>query len=174
MRKVLFLLAVVVMLPVAANAQKVEFYGGYSYARVETASVSRSNVNGWNVALQGNYNDFLGIVGDFSGLYGTRTVAPGIERNVNTHMALFGPRIMVPGAIRPFAHALFGVARGNAGFFGGTDSEVSFGMAAGGGVDVTAGPFVAIRVIQADYLMNRFFSRTNNNFRLSAGLVLRF
>ena len=173
MRKLLFAAALLVAAS-TAHAQKVEFYGGYSYARVETASVSRSNVNGWNVALQGNYNDFFGIVGDFSGLYGTRTVAPGIERNVNTHMALFGPRIMVPGAIRPFAHALFGVARGNAGFFGGTGSETTFGMAAGGGIDVSAAPFIAIRLIQADYLMNRFFDRTNNNFRLSAGVVLRF
>ena len=174
MRKLVLVVGILAVLPLSARAQRVELFGGYSYARVETASFSRSNVNGWNLALQANANDYLGFVGDFSGLYGTRTVVPGIERNVNTHMALFGPRVMLPGTVRPFAHALFGVARGNAGFFGGATSETTFGMVAGGGIDVVAGPLVSVRLIQADYLMNRFFSRTSNNFRISAGVVLRF
>jgi len=49
-------------------------------------------------------------------------------------------------------------------------------MAAGGGIDadLTDSGRVSWRIIQADYLMNRFFDRNNNNFRLSSGLVFRF
>ena len=51
MRKLLFAVALLAVAPLSAQAQRVELFGGYSYARVETASVSRPNVNGWNLAL---------------------------------------------------------------------------------------------------------------------------
>lgn len=174
MRKYLFFLGLLLLLPLQARAQKVELFGGYSYQRLETAGVNRSNMSGWNLALQVNANPILGFVGDFSGHYGTREVAPGVDKNINTHAMFFGPRVRLPGPVRPFAHALFGVARGSAGVFGSTDSESAFGMVAGGGVDADIGPLVSWRIIQADYVMNRFFDRNNNNFRLATGLVIRF
>lgn len=174
------MLTVALMLAVAGTAaaqdKKVEIFTGYSFARLETPSPDRSSLHGWNAAIEAKLNPVLGLVADFSGHYGNRTVLPGIERNINTHAALFGPRLSLPGRVRPFAHALFGVARGSAGVFGSTSSDTAFGMAVGGGVDadLTDGGGVSWRIIQADYLMNRFFDRTNNNFRLSSGLVFRF
>jgi hypothetical protein len=44
----------------------------------------------------------------------------------------------------------------------------------GGGVDIKAAPFVSVRPIQVDYLMARFASNTQNQLRVSAGLVLHF
>lgn len=178
MRKMLLTaaLALAVAGHAAAQDYKVEVFTGYSYARLETPSPDRSHLHGWNAAIETKLNPVLGLVADFSGHYGNRLVAPGIEQNINTHAALFGPRLQMPGRVRPFAHALFGVARGSAGVFGSTSGDTAFGMAAGGGIDadLTDSGRVSWRIIQADYLMNRFFDRTNNNFRLSSGLVFRF
>lgn len=177
MRKLFSLFAVVLFLALPAIAQehpRVELFAGYSYARVETASPDRSNLHGFNAAIQGNVTSWLGLVGDFSGHYGKRDVSPAVQRDISTHMALFGPRVAMPARVRPFAHALFGVARGNAAVFGSSASETSFGMALGGGVDVEASDHVSIRLVQGDYLMTRFLDRNRNNFRLSAGLVFRW
>jgi opacity protein-like surface antigen len=178
MRKLLLTAALVLVAASHAAAQdyKVEVFTGYSYARLETPSPDRSHLHGWNAAIEAKLNPVLGLVADFSGHYGNRLVAPGIEQNINTYSALFGPRLQVPGRVRPFAHALFGVARGSAGVFGSTSGDTAFGMAAGGGIDadLTDSGRVSWRIIQADYLMNRFFNRNNNNFRLSSGLVFRF
>ena len=47
-------------------------------------------------------------------------------------------------------------------------------MTAGGGVDWNATTHIGIRLIQAEYLMTRFASETQNNARISAGVVFRF
>lgn len=178
MRKLLLTagLALALAGPALAQDKRFDVFTGYSFARLETPSPDRSNLHGWNAAVEARLNPFFGLVGDFSGHYGERTIVPGAQRNINTHAALFGPRVRLPGRVRPFAHALFGVARGSAGVFGSTSSDTAFGMAAGGGIDadLTDEGGVSWRIVQADYLMNRFFDRNNNNFRLSTGLVFRF
>jgi hypothetical protein len=52
-------------------------------------------------------------------------------------------------------------------------------LSLGGGLDIGVGHHFAIRAIQAEYLMTRFpnvagTTVTQNNYRLSAGVVLRF
>jgi hypothetical protein len=44
----------------------------------------------------------------------------------------------------------------------------------GAGMDVKPFPFLSVRLFQFDYLMTRFGSKTQNQPRASAGLVLRF
>ena len=46
-------------------------------------------------------------------------------------------------------------------------------MALGGNVDVKVTSRVAVRVVEADYLMTRFLGLRQDNIRLSAGLVFR-
>ena len=46
-------------------------------------------------------------------------------------------------------------------------------MALGAGVDVRVKPRIAVRVIQTDYLLSRLAGNTQNNLRLSTGLVFR-
>jgi opacity protein-like surface antigen len=162
-------LLVCAALPAAAqDAPRAELFGGYSYARLDAPGPTK-NLHGWNAAVQGNLNDWFGLVADFSGHYGER-----LGQRVSTHQALFGPRLTLRGPVSPFVHALFGVARGNAGLFGSNSSEAAFGMAVGGGLDVKLRDHVNLRLIQGDYLMTRFFDRRQDSFRLSAGLVFRF
>ena len=68
----------------------------------------------------------------------------------------------------------------------GLGAAISFSMAAGGGLDVKLGPHIALRVVQADYLLTMPPNRTNranqtnrthdkqNNVRVGAGTVVYF
>jgi len=47
-------------------------------------------------------------------------------------------------------------------------------MALGGGADWHVGEKWSVRVAQLDYLLTRFASDTQNNFRFSTGLMYRF
>jgi len=74
----------------------------------------------------------------------------------------------------PFAHALLGAVRGSSNYLDISKPAVHFAVAVGGGIDVKLTDRVALRLIQADYLMTRFSSTRQDNIRLSAGIVLRF
>src|SRR5436305_12693448 len=65
-------------LAVAQDTPKFEVFGGYSYASASktlTLGRSRPNLNGWNASVAGNFNRWIGIVGDFSGYYGSPQVS---------------------------------------------------------------------------------------------------
>jgi opacity protein-like surface antigen len=84
---------------------------------------------------------------------------------------LFGPRVSVPiGKIRLFAEGLFGAGRASTSSFG---SDTSFATAIGGGLDYKIIKPVAWR-LQGDYVQTRFFGATQNDVRISTGIVLRF
>ncbi|MGZ4816581.1 MAG: outer membrane beta-barrel protein [Terriglobales bacterium] len=175
MRKavVCFALAMLLAVPVfAQNSYKAEIFGGYQYTRVNPGSgISGQNFNGWNASLTGNANQWLGFTADFSGGYKDIN---GVSAKV--HNFLFGPTISSNKSehFKPFAHALFGISHASAAFAGSGASDNSFGMALGGGVDAGITKNIAVRLIQADYLMTRFSSETQNNARISAGIVFRF
>jgi hypothetical protein len=77
------------------------------------------------------------------------------------------------GKLTPFAEALFGASHRNDSTAGFSQSDTSFATALGGGVDYRLIHGIGWRV-QADMLQTRFFSGTQNNFRLSTGIVLHF
>src|SRR3989440_531539 len=187
----------VVSLSNSARAQnKVELFGGYSDLRA-SVQVGQSgplgpgtacppncgppptvpqqvNLNGWDLSLQYKPIPFLGAVGDFSGQYGTLDGA-----RTRVHTFLVGPQVSFPAKISPFAHVLVGAAREsqdtltNFAFFSlGTGTSVA--AAAGAGVDVKVFPFVSVRLFQLDYLRTRLHGATQNQPRVSAGVVIHF
>jgi opacity protein-like surface antigen len=172
-------------LPLAASAQeappKVEIFGGYSYLRADT--VNGVNAHGFNTSLAGNITKHVGIVGEFSRLTNSESVPilipnfPNITVNTNVLTYLFGPRIVLHrGKAEPFVHALFGGARENLKVPGRPFAPVTdnaFAFALGGGLDVKAHENFAIRVAHVDYLGYKFTGQRRNNFRYSAGIVIR-
>lgn len=195
---VLFGVSVLATFATAQIPTKGNIFVGYSYGRVnfsapitppDTGSIVFSNpvnLNGWNGSLEGKVLPFVGIVADLSGYYGSPgfTATCGLiigcipttaHASAQLYNVLFGPRLSVSiGKVTPFAHALVGVAHVNESarsVF--SHSATSFAEALGGGIDYKLIPLVAWRV-QADFLQSRFFSATQNNFRFSTGLVLRF
>jgi opacity protein-like surface antigen len=179
MRKVCLLAGLVLLLGASAMAQdtpKVEVFGGYSYLRVNPGSGFEGiNLNGWNASIAGNFNDWFGVVADFSGHYGSPNIL-GINVDTNTHTFVFGPRFSYRKneRVTPFAHALFGGNRTEGSAFGVSLSETGFAMALGGGVDVKVNDKVAIRIAQADYVLTRLGNDNQHHFRYSAGVVFRF
>jgi hypothetical protein len=158
MRRFMSIVVAVCFFSFAAFAQKAEVFGGYQYTHLEPST----NINGWNGALTGNINHYLGVTADFSGTYGS---------GLKYHTYMFGPVVSAgKGSISPFVHALFGGATAS----GGGISTSGFSMALGGGVDLGSKP-LSFRLIQADWLYDRFSGiSSSKNFRASSGLVFRF
>src|SRR5215467_13471847 len=158
--KVLTALGLLLLVSLSAQAQdKVELFGGYSYMHFRNSP--SANLNGWEIAGQYKFTDWLGGVADLDGHYGS----------ASTYTYLFGPQISLPTRVSPFAHLLLGGAHISQAGFGSS----SFSMAIGGGIDI--GLFhdqFYWRVIQTDYLMTQFASHAQNNFRASTGIVIRF
>jgi opacity protein-like surface antigen len=152
---------------------------GYSYFSADQSSSGRANLTGWNGSLEGKVLPFVGIVADISGHYGTENFpavcvsipCSNIDVNIHEHEFLFGPRVSVKvGKIRPFAEALFGAGHIST---DGAGSDTAFATALGGGIDYSLIPAVAWR-LEGDYVQTRYFSTTQNNVRISTGIVLHF
>ena len=150
-------------LPAAAQDDKVEVFGGYSYMRLRGGA--DVNLNGWEASAQYKFRDWIGGVADFDGHYGSQF---GVGESV--HSFLFGPQVSWPSKVSPFAHVLLGGAHFSAGGIG----DTAFSMAIGGGMDYQVNDRFSWRIIQGDYLMTRFFGDTQNNGRLSTGIIYRF
>jgi hypothetical protein len=170
---------ILALLPTAALAQiptRGNVYFGYAYGSADFSSAGRTNLNGWNGSLEGKVLPWVGFVADFSGLYGSQNTAAisGFNTNTNMNTVVLGPRVSVPvGKFTPFAEALFGASHRHDSATGLSESDTSFATALGGGIDYRSIHGIGWRV-QADLLQTRFFSGTQNNFRLSTGIVLHF
>jgi hypothetical protein len=183
------------------GAPKVELFLGYSYLRAvpELASGNRLvYLNGGSTNIAFNLNRYVGLVGDFGGFNDTRLLLTGAGQNpsVNAQVVggsvfsyLAGPRLSFRNHSRltPFAQVLFGdlhasdiTLSGCTGSCTFLPAENTFAMTAGGGLDLRVRRHLAIRIIQAEYLMTNFENRntgssaTQNDMRLSSGIVFRF
>lgn len=112
--------------------------------------------------------------------------------NIFTYM--FGPEVKDYGhRFQPFMHTLVGGAHSNiyanatkticqptaAGCSTNVNtSETGLAFAVGGGFDIPLNKMISIRPAEVDYLLtrftNQFVNNTQNNFRLSAGVVFTF
>ena len=188
MRKVTVVAFTLILFAGLASAQiptSGNIFVGYSFysaspSTLDLSSVGRPNMNGWEASLEGKVLPWVGIVADLSGHYGQQSFTeptPGgdVTGTVTGHETdvMFGPRLSFPiGKFRPFGEAMFGVGHVNTGQ-GISTSDTSLATAVGGGLDYRIIRILAVRA-EADYVQTRFFNTTQNNFRLSTGLVFRF
>ena len=158
---------------------------GYSFENTSSSTlnldVNRPNLHGWDASLEGKLLPWVGLVADVSGHYGSENfVEPtpngGLLVNVNGHEQeyLFGPRLSIPVAKwTPFGEVMVGFAHIHTGGTLPGPSNTSFATAVGGGIDYRVFRPVALRA-EGDYLRTSFFDTSQNNLRLSLGIVLRF
>ncbi len=164
-RKLSLLLGLLFFVSFAAHAQgilsdKVEVFGGYSFMHNDNRP--DSNLNGFEFSGQYKFASWIGGVADIDGHYGGGT-------SVNNY--LFGPQISFPARVSPFAQLLVGVAHIHQ---NGVGSDTSFAAALGAGIDTKiAGPF-HWRIIQGDWIHTSLFGGSQNNGRLSTGIVIKF
>ena len=101
---------------------------------------------------------------------------------------LLGPQLSLPFKISPFAHALLGIAHESqdaiptacpitvptCSGFASLGSDTTWARAIGGGLDWSIAPFVAVRVIQIDSVHTHLHGISQNQPRVSAGVVFHF
>jgi len=165
-----------------ANAQiptSGNIFFGYSFENASSTAldnVTRPNFHGWEGSLEGKLAPFIGLVTYFSGHYGTQTFTTPFPSTftVTAHEydVLFGPRVSVPvGKFTPFGEFFVGVAHISSNGFSPTNT--SWATALGGGIDYRLVRLVAARV-EGDYVRTNFFSTSQNDIRISTGIVFRF
>jgi hypothetical protein len=186
MRKIAVAVGVVASFAGLAAAQiptSGNVFFGYSYYTTNLSSIDRANTNGWEASVEGKLIPWVGIVADFDSHYGSQNfvgscVAPvpsgpcPFSADVTEHNFLFGPRVSFSiGRFRPYAEGMIGAAHVSVN--NGVGSDTSFASALGGGLDYKIIKLIAWR-FQGDYINTRFFSTSQNNLRISTGIVARF
>lgn len=173
----------------AQETPRMEIFGGYSYTAANLSSTNSPffttptpfgqnfDMRGWGVSPTENLDSWFGFTQDITGLYGNPRL-DGFNHRTHTYSFLTGPRFSYRRIkrITPFAHALFGYGEMSMKIpsVGVSTTSDSYAMALGGGLDVHLHGMVALRLIQADYYLTRFFGQTQNNLQLSAGLIIQF
>jgi outer membrane protein OmpA-like peptidoglycan-associated protein len=173
---------------------KFEVAGLFQYVNFCPCNTQNFNSLGATGSFTYNANKWLGLTAEVGGyhfnrqIYGTPIQNPdgtisfplnSISGSFETY--LFGPRINFRhfDHFVPFAEVMFGAAHAGSQLTGNL-AQSSFGLAAGGGVDVILMKNLAWRFFEADYLMTNFTGSLvspdgrQNNFRIGTGVVLRW
>jgi outer membrane protein OmpA-like peptidoglycan-associated protein len=185
-----------------SNTPKAELFLGYSFVRAMPRSVGNriAWLHGGSASIAFNVNSYLGLVADIGGYRATELTLTGVgtpptsvvDADGNVFTYLFGPRLSFRkhDRVTPFVQVLFGIAHASQVTLSGCTgascsllpSENALAMTAGGGFDLKVHRKVALRLVQAEYLMTRFMdpssltgqTATQHNLRLSTGIVFRF
>lgn len=181
MRKLLTFASLIVFLSLASAPKaysQIELYGGYSHLSLNnTPSNMGSSSNGWQGGAYLHLLGPWGVEADYSNHYG---VSPSLQFGGDRYYVprfteLYGPRFTLAlPRVHPYVHALVGTVNGTAQTFTGRVSENAFGMAFGGGLNVRGTRHIWLRLVQVDYIRAQFTSNSQNDMRVSAGLIFRF
>lgn len=155
-----------------------ELFGGYSYMHFDSSAfgfANDSSLNGGNLSLsvphlfRSRQYHMLGVVADISANYGS---------HLSVYNFMGGPQFTFDKkGYTFFVRGLFGKSRER---FGVQPPDIvgysSLGraFAFGGGIQKNWRSQLAVRIIQVDYVYNNNFELTQNNLRVSTGVVYQF
>lgn len=172
---------------------KYDIYAGFSHNRVDfsEATGNHEGFNGFEVSAKGNVSRFVGLKADYS----FHRKSFGIDNSqsfidANLHNILGGVELKdnsTSTKVKPFAHALAGIAHATVNFdpvvcaqvvggpctIGFDTSETGFAAALGGGIDFRISKRVDLRAIQFDYNPSRLGGETQHNYRIGIGILFR-
>jgi hypothetical protein len=150
-------------------APRWEFFGGYSYRSFDSQTIgfaNRSNLNGWNIEPTFNLTTSWSFAADVSGQYGSQ---------LTVYNFLIGPQYSWrKEKSKFFVHALFGKGQNTVNIKTATRNgfeSVGRAVAVGGGYDFDLTPRFTLRVAQADYVNTHTFGVSQNDVRVSTGLI---
>ncbi len=182
MRKLFYVLALVCLASLGAAAQdgsKIDLFAGYSFVHTGPGvNASSFTANGGVGSVAVNLTSWGSLVGEVGGIHAGTINSNPVDATAYTFQA--GPKISLfrKSRFSPFGQVLFGVVRSNPGFNQTSNTDYTFAMSPGAGLDWNIMSHVGIRLAQVDYLFTRMPTSTNqvnwNNFRYSGGIVLRF
>jgi outer membrane immunogenic protein len=168
--------------PVADNKARPELALDYTYARANAppGGCGCFNLNGgsaefaWPTRMRG-----LAIAGDVTVAHAGGIGSSGSSLTLSAFTA--GARYSTPmkqSRWQPFGEVLVGYAHAGGSLVQNqTASSNGFAANVGGGLDAYVNRRMALRLVEADYLVTTFANGVNdhqNMLRLSAGVVLRF
>jgi outer membrane immunogenic protein len=140
------------------------------------------SMNGGTASIARRFTPSFSIAGEFKGVTNSNVSASGHSLTLLTYLA--GPRyLLLPGRGRfsPFAQVLVGGVHASGALYAASGSPSgsanAFAASMGGGVDVSLNRHVALRLVEADYLLTLLPNGVNsrqNNLSLSTGVVFRF
>jgi len=143
---------------------KVEVFGGFSWQEIDVVGGGDERFNGWQASISGNFHKNIGLVFNSGGQY---------RSGVQLYEYLVGPRLTVridEGTI--FARALVGLNQARVSGLGISDTAFAIGF--GGGADINLSDWGAFRLLQIDYIADRFSDEWNWNYRAGIGFVFKF
>jgi hypothetical protein len=168
---VVFLMASTSLLH-AQQVPRFDVFGGYAYRWFDAPSIgypSHANLSGFNFDGTGYIFKRLGVTVDASGTYGDQ---------LQVYDFMFGPQYT---RRRPksklYVQGLFGKAENRADIPQLTRTHfTSVGRSYGGGAgyDYDWKDLFSIRVLQVDYFRSSTFKTTQNDIRVSTGIVFHF
>jgi hypothetical protein len=170
------------------TAARIEVFGGYQYLGYYvyppySGPWTSQSFQGFETSADVRILPHLAAEADFS--FTTGPTAGWNGEKIRTYMG--GPRVNYRfGRANFFAHALFGELSYKSiftqpGYPAMTNTDTTFAAAFGGGADFWLIRYVGIRLIQADYILNKnsqdsdaVAPGSHANYRISTGLVVRF
>jgi Outer membrane protein beta-barrel domain len=184
-RKIALLLSLSLLFGFSASAQdtpRADVFVGYQYTRQMYTPGTSFNMNGGVGQIVFYPTSWLGVVGEVSGNAVGNIHAPFNGSGGTLYSYMGGARIAFRhGPLQPYVQVLFGAGQLDSTLQArlGSPSSTAFATAFGGGLDLRVAHHFAIRLVQGDYFLTRFTNPVNiaftqNNFRLSTGVVFRF
>lgn len=180
-------LGVLLLLAGAAPAQNINqsnVFVGYSFFADNLFSGQHANLNGWDISAEKEYLPFFGLVGDVSGVYGSKDLPGGtsacgsagclVHSSISQYTFDLGIRgAYATNTFRPFAEAMFGEAHTTEHGSGLSNTNNGFDALLGLGIDCRLTRMLGCRAT-IDYIVTGSFVVRHNSIRASTGLVFRF
>ncbi|HXZ33670.1 MAG TPA: hypothetical protein VEH30_15445 [Terriglobales bacterium] len=156
----------------AQEAARVDAFGGFSYMRFNALTIgypNDTNLYGFNAEGTFNIKLWLAVTANVSGNYGSQ---------MSSYHFMIGPQYTWRrDTSNIFVHGLFGKAQNNVSIVQPTRSgfeSVGRSFGAGFGYDHDWRDRFSIRVLQIDVFHSDTFKKSQNDARVSTGLVFHF
>ena len=180
----------------SGDYKRLEFFAGYSHNQIGTGIRAddpglgdifgtRESFHGFETSVTGNVSRYVGLKFDFSAHFRKKTIPFAtfdrpLEIDWRLYNFLGGVQLKdnsSEATIKPFAHALAGVAHSRMNskiedVFRSTESDTGAAGAFGGGIDIRVSRRFDVRAIQLDYNPTKLLDGTQHNFRTGVGIVL--
>jgi len=150
----------------AAEAPRIQVFGGYTRMQFDTKSLgftSDTGLNGGTIGAAFNLAPFFGVKGQISIETGP---------NVRSRGWMLGPQGMYSKwGVLFFGHALFGKAETRVHVPNVVQEENAMAQQYGGGFDIPIASRISIRAIQVDYLKTKQLGVQQNDVKFTTGVV---
>ncbi|HZP62871.1 MAG TPA: hypothetical protein VFB28_05585 [Terriglobales bacterium] len=169
---VAFLILLISPVAKAQEAPRFDVFGGFSYLRFDAKTIGYpdyNNLYGWNGGATGYIKRNFGVALDLSGNYGSE---------MSAYHFMIGPQYTFRRDKSKFyVQGLIGKAQNRVDIPQTTRSHfesVGLSFGGGGGFDYDWKPRISIRVFQADFFHSDTFGSSQNDVRVSTGIVYHF